>query len=180
MNAASRLAKVVRKLGRIEEAIELHKEVIRVRVNVLGPANSMIKKSCELLSKCYEDQGFYEDAVELYREFVEKLRDEEVDQCLEIMKYESWIEWNRERVQERDRWTREEEDKTGEHYTMEKDDESQEEGRNDEDDYHSRAGVEEVEEGEDVETEAMVGVEEGVCLEGKKPSEEDVWSFVTL
>jgi hypothetical protein len=102
----------------------------------------------------------YEDAVELYTVFLEKLREEEGGEDPEIMKYESLIEWNRERIQEREERTSEEEDETGEH------DKSQKEGKNNEDNCHSRGEVEEVKEDKDVEESEEIAGAEGVWFEG--------------
>jgi tetratricopeptide (TPR) repeat protein len=180
VDAAYALAIVVQKQGRMEEAIELYKEVFRVRVDVQGPTHSSTKNACAVLGRCYEDLGFYQDAVELYTEFVEKLREEEGDENSEIMDYESWIEWNQERIQERDDRTSEKKDETGEHDKTEEDDQSQEEGESNEDVYHSRGGVEEVEEGGGVEESEKTAGAEGVWSEGETLGEEELWSFVAL
>jgi tetratricopeptide (TPR) repeat protein len=180
VNTAYALAIVVRKQGRMEEAIELYKEVFRVRVDVQGPVHSSTKQACAVLGRCYEDRGFYQDAVELYTEFVEKLREEEGDESPEIMDYESWIAWNQERIQERNERTSEKKDETGEHDKTEEDDQCQEEGESNEDVYHSRGGVEEVEEDGGTEGSERIAGAEGVCSEGETLSEEELWSFVAL
>jgi tetratricopeptide (TPR) repeat protein len=68
------LALVLKKMDRIGEAIAWSENLFGRSLDLYGPEHEWALDACEDLGECYEKEGRYADALELYQQMVEKLR----------------------------------------------------------------------------------------------------------
>jgi tetratricopeptide (TPR) repeat protein len=73
-DAVEGLAWVLRKMDRFGEAITWSEKAFERSRDMYGPEHEWTLRACEDLGECYEKEGRYADALELYQQTVEKLR----------------------------------------------------------------------------------------------------------
>jgi tetratricopeptide (TPR) repeat protein len=86
------LAWVLKEMDRFGEAIEWSKKIFERSLDAYGPENEWTLEDCDHLGECYEKEGRYVDALELYQQMVEKLRSSGSIEHPAVARFESYIE----------------------------------------------------------------------------------------
>ncbi len=93
LNNAEDWSDMLLDMGRVLEATSLSEKVYQGRLRLLGPELSDTMDACYMLGDCYERQGRYKDALNLYDEQVEKIRSAKGDDHPSIARVQGWTEW---------------------------------------------------------------------------------------
>jgi len=97
LNTWTGLANVLKEQGKVDEAFTWYEKVLQARLASHGPCNSETVNACGNLGFCYEKQGRYNNALQLYRNMISSIKDTTVDENDErdpnefIAKVERWI-----------------------------------------------------------------------------------------
>jgi tetratricopeptide (TPR) repeat protein len=86
----SELVKYLKKRDNLKEAIIWYEKLVWGFLGVYGPDGEVIH-SCACLGQLYKEQGQYDDAMELYRQFVERIRVVEGNDHPAIAEVQGWI-----------------------------------------------------------------------------------------
>jgi len=106
LNIWSGLATVLKKLGKVDEAITWYEKSFQAKLASYGACSSITVRSCGYLGLCYEKQGRNGDALQLYRKMISSIKDtirdknDEQDPNELIAKVERWIQKEEEVAEE--------------------------------------------------------------------------------
>jgi pentatricopeptide repeat protein len=68
------LATVLKRTGRVEEAIHWYQKALEGLLTCYGANDILTRDNCWILASCYQDQGRYDDALKLYHQMIDKIR----------------------------------------------------------------------------------------------------------
>lgn len=95
----SGLASVLEKSGKAEEAVIWYKKELQKDFNTYGANKRYTQNACFELGSCYEGLGRYDEALKLYQQMIDKIRQVGKDQYgelarfeLEISSIQEWLE----------------------------------------------------------------------------------------
>jgi tetratricopeptide (TPR) repeat protein len=106
LNIWSGLAAALEQQGKVDEAITWYEKSFRARLASFGPCNSRTVSNCSDLGRCYENEGRYNDALQLYRNVISSIKETTGDENDEqdpnelIAKVERWIQEVKEIAEE--------------------------------------------------------------------------------
>jgi tetratricopeptide (TPR) repeat protein len=94
------LAKALMRTGRVEEAIPWHQKALEGQLTCYGANDALTQATCWSLGWCYEDQGRYDDALKLYHQMIDKIRQSSEDLDGANAEFESEILRIQERMEQ--------------------------------------------------------------------------------
>jgi tetratricopeptide (TPR) repeat protein len=86
------LAAVLIEMDRFGDAIEWSEKLFGRSLDAYGPEHEWTLEACEDLGECYEKEGRYVEALELYQNMAEKLRSSGSIEHPAVARFESYIE----------------------------------------------------------------------------------------
>jgi tetratricopeptide (TPR) repeat protein len=94
------LAKALRTTGRVEEAIYWYQKALEEQLTCYGANDVLTRGTCRGLAWCYQDQGRYDDALKLYHQMIDKVRQSGEDPDGANAEFESEILRIQERMEQ--------------------------------------------------------------------------------
>jgi tetratricopeptide (TPR) repeat protein len=94
------LAKALMRTGRVEEAIHWYQKALEERLTCYGANDVLTRHTCRSLAWCYQDQGRYDDALKLYHQMIDKIRQSGEDPDGAYAEFESEILRIQERMEQ--------------------------------------------------------------------------------
>lgn len=94
------LAYVLSKMGQKNEAIAWNKKIIESQLSHLGASHPDMRDDCNHLGDIYEEHGHYDEALKLYHEMIDKIRESGEDPNGAITEFETRISDVKEQMEQ--------------------------------------------------------------------------------